>query len=397
MLYPKVKFGYNTSIMIEVRKLPLTHQTMFAELTSRCMDASFDAQFPERGSFLKMEVKGRRYWYYSGYRSKSSGPEGQRVKLYVGPADDPEITQRVEAFKGLKVDYGERRKMVQSLAAAGLPAPPGFVGDVVEGLWKAGLFRLRGVMVGTLAFQAYSGYLGVTIPDATTMTGDADFAQFHSVSSEMEDEVMPSILEVLQAVDPSFKPVPHMTQTTAATKFRNTRRFDVEFLTPNRGSDDHQGKPSTMPALGRVSAEPLRFLDFLIHAPVRSVLLHKGGIPVTVPAPERYAVHKLIVSQLRKDDDNGRQKARKDIQQSMVLIEALNIERRLDDVGSAWMEAWDRGPSWREALSASLGRLEKVSADLLAQAVTTACENMRQEPTEYGFETTRVTTTTFST
>ncbi len=38
-----------------------------------------------------------------------------------------------------------------------------------------------------------------------------------------------------------------------------------------------------MPSLGGAVAEPLRFLDFLIHEPVRAVLLYKGGIPVLVP------------------------------------------------------------------------------------------------------------------
>jgi len=30
--------------------------------------------------------------------------------------------------------------------------------------------------------------------------------------------------------------------------------------------------------------------------PERSVLLHAGGVPVTIPRAERYAVHKLIVA-----------------------------------------------------------------------------------------------------
>jgi hypothetical protein len=372
--------------MAEIRKLPLTHQTMFAELTARCMDTSFDEHFAETGSFVRMAVKGRRYWYYSGYKPKSAAPERQRVKLYVGPVEDPEITRRVAAFRDIKSDYAERRAMVQSLVAAGLPSPAGLVGDIAEGLWKAGLFRLRGVLVGTLAFQTYSGFLGVRTPNAATMTGDADFAQFHSISGEVEDEVMPPILEVLRAVDGSFKPIPHQTHTAATTKFRNRSGFDVEFLTPNRGSDDHQGKPSPMAALGGVSAEPLRYLDYLIHAPVRSVLLHKGGVPVTVPAPERYAVHKLIVAQQRRDDDNGRQKARKDIQQSTLLFQALDLERRLDDLGSAWMEAWDRGPAWREALAASLPRLDQASVDLLARAVSLACVHIRKHPQGYGFD-----------
>jgi hypothetical protein len=42
-----------------------------------------------------------------------------------------------------------------------------------------------------------------------------------------------------------------------------------------------------MPALGGAAAIPLRHLDFLIHQPERSVLLYKGGVPVTVPRARR--------------------------------------------------------------------------------------------------------------
>jgi hypothetical protein len=51
-----------------------------------------------------------------------------------------------------------------------------------------------------------------------------------------------------------------------------------------------------MPALGGASAENLRFLDYRNYEPVRTVLLHREGLNVLVPASERYAVHKLIVS-----------------------------------------------------------------------------------------------------
>jgi hypothetical protein len=128
-----------------------------------------------------------------------------------------------------------------------------------------------------------------------------------------------------------------------------------------------------MAALRGAAAEPLRYLDYLIHAPVRSVLLHKAGIAVTVPAPERYAVHKLMLSSLRKADDNGRQKSRKDTNQASLLLQALALERRADDVGFAWIEAWQRGPSWQHALSTGLRRLSPPDANTLAAAIDTSC------------------------
>src|ERR1700755_4044 len=164
-------------------RIPLAHQTLYAELQQQALDAAFDEQFPENGSFVTKTLKGRKYWYYEGYETSSGGTTNARkYSKYVGAQDAPEIAKRVEAFRRTKTSFRERRALVVSLRDAGLPTPPAFVGDVIEALWKAGIFRLRGVLVGTLAYQTYAGLLGVRLPAASIMTGDVDFAQFHSVS-----------------------------------------------------------------------------------------------------------------------------------------------------------------------------------------------------------------------
>jgi hypothetical protein len=214
------------------------------------------------------------------------------------------------------------------------------------------------------------------------LTGDADFAQFHSISVLVGDTT-PPMLDVLQKVDPTFREIPHIGNDKISTKFRNAERFDVEFLVPNRGSDDFQGKPTKMPALGGAGAEPLRFLDYLIYHPVRSVLLHRAGIVVSVPAPERYAVHKLIVATQRKDNDNGRLKATKDVMQAGAIIEALKLEGRGIDVGFAWMEAWDRGERWKEVLRIGVKRLAMKERNILKGLVAEASETARKNPANY--------------
>jgi hypothetical protein len=326
--------------------------------------------------------QGRKYWYYAGYKANGGEGKSERFRKYVGPIDDPAVTARVEAFARIKSNAQERRQMVRSLAAARLPSPAGLVGDVIEELWKAGFFRLRGLLIGTVAFQTYCGFLGVRIPDATTMTGDADFAQFRSISEAVEDK-MPPTIEVLRRVDPTFVAVPHVGSRVLSTKYRTNRHFGVEFQTPNRGSDDHQGKPAPMPALGGAGAEPLRYLDFLIHQPVTFVLLHKSGVPITVPAPERYAVHKLIVATHRKTDSNGRLKAQKDMQQAGLLFQALTLERRATDIGFAWIEAWERGPKWQEGLTTGCNRLDAAAAATLRKAVVDACREVGKGVADY--------------
>jgi hypothetical protein len=368
-----------------MERMPLAHQTLYAELVQQALDAAFDEQFPENGSFVTKTQKGHKYWYYEGYETTAGGTtEARKYSKYVGPQDDPEIAKRVEAFRRTKTSFKERRSLVTSLRDIGLPTPPAFVGDVVEALWKAGIFRLRGVLVGTLAYQTYAGLLGVRLPAAPIMTGDVDFAQFHSVSMLVED-TMPPMLETLQSVDKTFRERPHL-NSRATTAYVNAKNFSVEFLTPNRGSDDNAGEPAKMPALGGASAQALRYLDFLINKPVQAVLLHKGGVAVTVPAPERYAVHKLIVSVLRKDDPNGAAKARKDAEQAGHLIEALTLNSRQADLGFTWMEAWDRGRRWQENLAAGRKRLSWEQAKLLRAAVKEACEHENKTSSEYGLD-----------
>jgi len=340
-----------------VKPLSLAHQTMFSDLIQRCLDAEFDKAFPENGSFAKVKgANGQQFWYYKGYNRGEANADSKRFSKYVGPVADPDVTARVERFQRVKTNYRERRSLVTSLTAAGLPSPPALVGDIVDVLWRAGLFRLHGVLVGTAAFQTYAGLLGVRLPSAPLMTGDVDFAQFHSISVSVDDSI-PPVLEALRQVDPTFREIPSLANPRATTSFSNAAGFKVEFLTPNRSKDDFAGEPAPMPALGGASAQPLRYLDFLIHQPVRSVLLHKGGVAVLVPSPERFAVHKLIVSELRRADRDSASKARKDLEQASVMIEALaNSSSRLD-LGLAYIEARDRGPKWREALEGAESKL----------------------------------------
>lgn len=360
-----------------MRELGLPLQTLFADLIQRGLDAEFDREFPESGQFKARGRGGRRYWYFQTY-------DGQRqTEKYVGPADDPDIASRVDRFTSLKADFAERRRSVAALKATGLPAPDDLAGDLLEALWKAGVFRLRCVLVGTIAFHTYAGLLGVRLPAAQTRTGDLDLAQFHSISV-LVDDGLPPILDVLRSVDPTFAEVPHEADGRLATRFRNSGRYLVEFLVPNRGSSDFDGHPAPMPALGGAAAQPLRFLDFLIYQPVRSVVLHKGGIPVLVPAPERYAVHKLIVAVRRRNDPLGVVKADKDIAQAALLIEALAPRRALDLV-DAWAEAWERGPKWREALVRGRARLPVAARRYLEAAVTSAGRELGRDPAALGF------------
>ncbi|MDQ0323041.1 hypothetical protein QO002_005247 [Pararhizobium capsulatum DSM 1112] len=344
-----------------MKEIELTYRTMFADLASKTFDAQFEADFPLDGRFVSVPVKGKKYWYF-----EFPTPDGDK-RRYVGPELDKEITNRVQAHKDIKDDIRERRRLVGTLKRSGMAGPDRFAGDVTKALADAGLFRLRAVLIGSVAFGCYSGLLGIRLPNSSLQTADADYAQDFAISAEVDDS-LPPILEVLQSVDPTFRAVPHQADKARVVAFVNKANYRVEFLTGNRGSDDHIGKPSPMPALGGASAENLRFLDYLIYEPVRTVLLHREGVSVLVPAPERYAVHKLIVASRRLTDAVGRAKRDKDLYQTSLLFEALVETRQQAILVDAFEEAWQRGPSWQEGLRAGLDLLPRPGMAFLARA-----------------------------
>lgn len=360
-----------------MRSIDLMYGAMFAELAQRTLDARFTSDFPLTGRFVAVTVKQRQYWYFD--ETTEDGPK----RRYVGPKTDEDITRRVEVFREIKDDLKARRKLVSTLTRdAGLVAPDRFTGDVIEALANAGLFRLRAVLIGTVAFQCYAGVLGVRLPGALMQTGDADFAQDFAISAEVGD-TLPPVLEILRAVDPTFRAIPHAADKAKVTAFENASRFRVEFLTGNRGSDDHTGKPSTMPALGGASAENLRFLDYLIYEPIRTVLLHRSGVSVLTPAPERYAVHKLIVATRRRGDAGGVAKRDKDLMQASILMEAMAQTRRQVELAEAYSEAWRRGAAWQEAMRAGLGMLRPDKRELFAAALREGLNDLGEDPKDF--------------
>ena len=139
-----------------------------------------------------------------------------------------------------------------------------------------------------------------------------------------------------------------------------------------------------MPALGGASAQPLRFLDYLIHEPIRAVLLHKSGVPVLVPAPERFAIHKLIVASRRNNDADGHAKRDKDVAQSGLLVEALALTRRQSDLASALVEAWERGKAWQGAIRVGYGSLPQKWRVTAGQTLREGLREIGEDPSRYG-------------
>lgn len=344
-------------------ELSLPLQTVYAELLDRCLLAESARDFPSSASFFKRTIKGRYYWYAQGR------DEGRRWTKYVGP-DNPLTQARMSAHARAKLAERERRELVSTLVRiGGLPAPGRPAGDLLAALADAGVFRLRTVVVGTLAYQAYAALLGYRLPLAATLTGDLDLAQFEDASAaiSLDDHTAP-VVDILKQVDSSFRPVPRTSRKLPAVAYVNDSGFRVELLAPNRGPDTDMA--AKLAAL-QTNALYLRFLDFLIRDEVPAVALTGAGVLVNVPAPERYALHKLIVARRRPGVSV---KVNKDLAQAATLIEVLS-ERRRYEMRAAWEELWSRGPQWRKLAREGVDLLPKAAKDI---ALTTFPGAMRE-------------------
>src|SRR5208282_3079042 len=332
----------------------LLMQTTYAELLDRCRATAFYDAFPEDGTFVQKTINEKRYWYFQ----QSSG--AGRKQKYVGP-ETPELLEQISRHKQIRNDERERRALVSALVRTfGLQRPVKEIGDTVAALAQAGVFRLRGVLVGTVAYQTYAPMLGTRLPVSTLQTNDLDIAQFKNVSAALGDQT-PTMLEVLKYVDNTFRAVPHI-HAQGTTSYVSNSGIRVDFLTPNRGRDTDA--PQHLLAL-QTDAEPLRFLDFLIYEPEPAVVLHNAGIYVLVPSPQRFAIHKLIIWRLRQE---GTAKRDKDIHQSAALLEIL-ADRRPYELRSAWHEAFKRGKGWRQALAEGLSQVPSGTRDKLLKTV----------------------------
>lgn len=307
-----------------------------------------------RGAPTLKTIGGRRYWY-DRYRLGT-----EVVDRYLGE-DTAELRDRLDRQREIaaaaKETARERARLMRVLRAEGYLMADAGTGQVVSALARAGVFRLGGTLVGTQAFRLYEGELGVRIGlDQAALTDDIDIASFERLSIALGDRVEEDMGEVFAQL--KFAPTPSLVPGRTWRWRQTDRATLVEFLTPS--FDDAEGIRE-LPALG-VSAQGLHFLNYLIAEPVAAPLLYRSGVLVQIPRPERYAIHKLIVADRRRDGPDAL-KARKDRAQAAFLVGVL-AEERPEDLAEAYAAARAGGPAWRARIAATLRRMPEVAAIL---------------------------------
>jgi hypothetical protein len=189
------------------------------------------------------------------------------------------------------------------------------------------------MLVGAHAYGALLNTLGVK-PRRNYATEDIDIARYAPIQLAAIPEG--GLLEILRGTGLPFVEVPQLDSRRPSTSYlQRGTRLKVDLLVPSK---DATYGSVRVPEL-RAHATALPFLGFLLAEQLDTVILARDRvIPLKVPRPERYCVHKLLVSQLRAK--TGAAKDEKDLDQATLLAEVLE----------------ERFPGLVEETAAGLGR-----------------------------------------
>ena len=339
---------------------PVATSTAYAQLHTAALGIEFDRDVSHlNGSFGTKTVKGSLQWYFS-FRDID-----QRVRqLYIGP-DTEAIRQLVH-----KARTAEPRARLRALARSAnvlgcLPAQRKHLGVILR-LSEYGFFRAGGVLVGTHAFLSYANQLGVRWTGGEQTT-DVDFAHAgRNISIALPATLKAQPHTALTTMEEGFLPlVQYRGSAGASYRHRDEPEFQIDFLTPKTADNDD---PIRIDHLD-VALQPLRFMEFSLEAVQQATLFDSTGraVVVSLPAPERYAVHKLLV--IGERTGAFRAKISKDLAQAASLIEYFR-DTDPETLQDAWADALARGPGWKKRALEGLRALQAQDPTLSAVLAT---------------------------
>jgi len=284
---------------------------LFAELEATATEQR--EAFPGTPGNLTQRTNdsGTRFWVH-----RYSDAVGRRQETYLGANDDQAVLARLESLRKRIEEANATIARVRVLARAGFATVDRKTYSTLATLHNHGLFRAGAVLIGSHAFGALLNALGAkAVPYATE---DVDIAR----SEALALPELPPFLDMLCETGIEFFEVPALNRRQHPTSFKEggRSRLKVDLLAPSPGA----GYPTIAVPELRAHAKGLPHLRYLLgHSQEVPVLSPHGVVLVRVPVPERYAIHKLVVSQLRAKTTS---KPAKDLRQSATLIEAL-VER----------------------------------------------------------------------
>jgi hypothetical protein len=333
--------------------LSLSAQTAYAELFSQTQAFELDSTLSGLvGAFHKRAIKGRDYWYFA-YRDID-----QKLRMaYVGP-DNDRIRALVARFAETRQNKPLAPPARMAIAAGCAPVAPKHF-RIIRRLAEYGFFRAGGILIGTHAFLAMGNMLGVRWRDGAA-TLDVDFAHAgNNVSLALPADLKIDVHGALESLEMGLLPIAQFSGKAGA-QYRNPKdqELRLDFVT----SMTRDGEPVVMPHLN-LALEPLKFMEFSLEQTVQGcVFSNLGACVVNLPAPERYAVHKLIIYGERPVSQ--RAKAAKDLLQAASLASYFLENGHADLFNQAWRDAVSRGKGWETRALEGKNALLRIAPDV---------------------------------
>jgi hypothetical protein len=337
-------------------ELPISAATAYAQLQSAALAVELARDVSHlHGSFSTKKVKATLQWYFS-FRD----PDQRVRQLYVGPDNDD---VRALVAKAREARPLERLKplALSALALGCTPTQRKHL-SVILRINEFGFFRAGGVLVGTHAFLSYANQLGLRW-SGSDQTSDVDFAHAgRNISIALPATVKARPHSALTTMSEGFLPlVQYRGAAGASYRHSSEPEFQIDFLTTQVAES---AAPVDIENLD-VVLQPLRFMEFALEGVEQATLFDPTGrcVVVSLPAPARYAVHKLLIVGERAGE--FRAKVSKDLAQAASLLEYFSMADP-DAVRIAWADALARGPGWRKRAREGKRALARTAKELAA-------------------------------
>lgn len=344
-----------------------TLKIAFSDLVDGVHEKAFNERFPAKGSFHKLARGGREYWYH--VMRDANSPTGRRT-TYGGIVGDPETDALVQRHGRANAQHKMLKGIASMLRRAGLPSPEPIEGMVAQAFQRSGVFQSGAILVGSVAYQAYGGILGVKLGGDLHRTQDLDIAQNREISLHVghTSQRLEDFQEILKSVDPTFEPKLNPQYPKAGpTRYENASKFRVDLVTEHKNSDRDRKAPIELPTHPGAAMQPLDLMEYLIKNPIRSALLYEEGVAVMIPDPARYALHKAALSQMRGLSGEAG-KDSKDRLQATEVLKGVEQAGRTSELAEAWSELWEEKAKRRPLIARGFLSLPDSAIDIIARS-----------------------------
>lgn len=347
-----------------MRDLHSTHETglqvVFSEIERYTL--SQEEVFVGTPGSLTRRKKSDSYFFYS--RQYYDGSGKKREDYVAGPVGDVAADEKAANLKARIAEAAGAVSSIRLLGRNGYTLGDAKAQATLAVLHNLGLFSAGAVLVGSHAFGALLNKLGVRA--APYATEDVDIARRDTLALP---KLKRHFIDVLRDSGIEFVPVPGLPSSKPATSYKEKgrSRFHVDLLVPSK---DNTFPIVPVPEL-KAHAQGLPYLAYLLGDTQMTTLIAREGVAaIRVPSAERFALHKLIVSQLRAGRDA---KTARDLAQAAVLLAVLADKHpgAIEDAAAALPRSGHRHlKRARVALQANLPRTYARAWDALDSLTT---------------------------